>query len=260
MELKTIQEQVKWRDLMQLNLREKLIENLLCWPWLFVSLALAAHEYYLLALPFSAIYFLAALRQSHNGYHNALGISQLATNFTLLINSPFMLASLHAIKLNHMVHHRHNLDEEDYERTVSEMTWWRVLLHGPKHWWHNHFTAFSLANSSEKRWLIAELSLVIGLISIAMIFQIHVLLYHLGAVFLGELLLPFFTIWITHHGHDEHSLAHIRRNKWLNLITMNMLLHYEHHLFPAVPAIKLGELSRRVEEVEKRLKLKGDLG
>jgi len=68
---------------------------------------------------------------------------------------------------------------------------------------------------------------------------------------LAELLMPFFTIWVTHHGHDEHSLAHIRRNKWLNKATMNMMLHYEHHLFPAVPTIKLGELTRRIELAEK---------
>ncbi len=253
MELDKIKAQVKWRDLIRLTPTEKLIENMLCWPWLFASLTLAAFEYYLVALPITAIYFLAALRQSHNGYHNALGISQTATNITLLANSPFMLASLHSIKLNHMEHHRHDLDEDDYERTVSDMPWWRVLLHGPQHWWHNHKTAFTLANHREKRWLRAELTLIFSLFWVAMLFQIQFLIYHFSVIFIAELLLPFFTVWLTHHGHDEHSIAHVRRNKFLNLITMNMLLHYEHHLFPAVPAIKLGELTRRIEAVEKRL-------
>ncbi|MEO1218871.1 MAG: fatty acid desaturase, partial [Bacteroidota bacterium] len=33
-----------------------------------------------------------------------------------------------------------------------------------------------------------------------------------------------------------------------NLLTYNMFYHLEHHLFPAVPTIKLPELARRIDK------------
>src|ERR1700754_674000 len=51
-------QKVAWRDLRTLSVKEMLIENNLTIPWFLASMALAYYEYYLLALPFSAFFFL----------------------------------------------------------------------------------------------------------------------------------------------------------------------------------------------------------
>ena len=55
---------VKWKDLRKLTLREMLIENNLTLPWLTGSMILAWFGHYILAMPFSAFFFLTALRYS----------------------------------------------------------------------------------------------------------------------------------------------------------------------------------------------------
>ena len=65
-----ILKRVQWKDLRALSVREMLIENNLTIPWFLISLTLAYFGYYLFALPFSAFFFLTALRQVHNGFHS----------------------------------------------------------------------------------------------------------------------------------------------------------------------------------------------
>jgi len=250
MQLEHIKQNVKWKDLVELSPLEKFIENTLCFPWLIGALLAAHYEFYVLAVPLSGMYFLTSLRQSHNGYHNALGINKFWTRCTLYFNSTFMLASLHAIKHNHMKHHKEALNHEDYERTVAEMKWWRALIHGPFHWAYLHKTALNEVSSRERLHIIFELILIGTLITMAAVFHIHFLIYHIIFMVLAECLLPFFTVWIVHHGCDEHKLAHVQRNRIINFLTMNMMLHLEHHLFPAVPAIKLGVLAKRIDDFE----------
>jgi fatty acid desaturase len=51
-------------------------------------------------------------------------------------------------------------------------------------------------------------------------------------------------------------IARTQRTWWKNFVTYNMFYHLEHHLFPAVPTIKLPELAKRIDatlpEIEKR--------
>ncbi|WP_336691319.1 MULTISPECIES: hypothetical protein [unclassified Chryseobacterium] len=70
---------VEWKDLKSLSTKEMLIENNISLPWLFASLFLAYKGYYWAALPFSGFYFLTALRQVHNGFHNSLGTGKFLT-------------------------------------------------------------------------------------------------------------------------------------------------------------------------------------
>ena len=68
-------------------------------------------------------------------------------------------------------------------------------------------------------------------------FNIHFLMYHIAVMIVGE-------------------FARTQRGTWKNKITFSMFYHLEHHLFPAVPTIKLPELARRIDsmlpEIEKR--------
>lgn len=124
---------VQWKDLRNFSVREMLIENNLTIPWFLISITLAYYGYYLFALPFSAFFFLTALRQVHNGFHNSLGTNKFLTWFSLFSNSILMMVSIHAVKFNHIRHHKFCLSEDDYEGRAAGMTWYGAMLYGPIH-------------------------------------------------------------------------------------------------------------------------------
>jgi len=66
---------------------------------------------------------------------------------------------------------------------------------------------------------------------------------------IGEFLMAFFAVWTVHHDtHATPEFARTQRIGWKNKITFSMFYHLEHHLFPAVPTIKLPELAKRIDE------------
>ncbi|RYY59528.1 MAG: hypothetical protein EOO12_16145 [Chitinophagaceae bacterium] len=56
--------------------------------------------------------------------------------------------------------------------------------------------------------------------------------------------------------HHAPELARTQRSGCKNKITFSMFYHLEHHLFPAIPIIKLPELARRIDaavpEIDKK--------
>ena len=67
---------VVWQDLRELTLFQSARALLLSAPWLVASMALAYNEFFVAALPFSAVFFMAGLRQTHDGFHAKLGLEQ----------------------------------------------------------------------------------------------------------------------------------------------------------------------------------------
>lgn len=240
---------VAWKDLKTLSLKEILIENNLTIPWFVASMLLAYFGYYILALPFSAFFFLTGLRQVHNGFHNSLGTNKFLTWFTLFSNSVLMMASIHAVKFNHLRHHQYCLSDDDYEGKSAGMTWYGAILYGPVHMFLIHKVTLQLGNAKYKRNVIAELLSIAIFASVVFYFQIDFLIYHIIIMIIGEFLMAFFAVWTVHHDtHDAPELARTQRGDWKNKVTFSMFYHLEHHLFPAVPTIKLPELAKRIDE------------
>lgn len=246
---KELLRKVEWKDLKRLTFKEMLIENNLTIPWFVSSLVLAYYEMYLIALPFSAFFFLTGLRQVHNGFHNSLGTSKFLTWLSLYINSVLMLVSIHAVKFNHLRHHKFCLSDEDYEGKAANMTWYGAILYGPIHMFQIHRITLILGNSKYKKNVIFELISIFIFVSIVVYFQIHFLIYHIIIMISGEFLMAFFAVWTVHHDtHENPNFARTQRTSWKNKITFSMFYHLEHHLFPAVPTIKLPELAKRIDE------------
>lgn len=248
---------VEWKDLKTLSLKEMLIENNLTIPWFVISISLAYFEYYLLALPFSGFFFLTGLRQVHNGFHNSLGTNRFLTWFTLFSNSILMMVSIHAVKFNHIRHHKYCLKEEDYEGKSARMSWYGAILYGPIHIFLIHKVTMQLGNTKYKRNVLLELISIAAFASIVFYFRIDFLIYHIIVMIIGEFLMAFFAVWTVHHDTHEHpEIARTQREGWKNKITFSMFYHLEHHLFPAVPTIKLPDLARRIDkalpEIEKK--------
>lgn len=247
---------VYWKDLTRLSLKEIFIENNISIPWALASWVLAYYGYYWLALPFSAVFFLTALRQVHNGFHNSLGTHRFLTWLSLYLNSLLMMASIHAVQFNHLRHHKYCLQEEDYEGKSASMTWWGAMLYGPIHMYLIHKVALQLGNKKYRLNVTIELLSIAVYTAIILIFNIKFLIYHSIIMLIGELMSAFFAVWSVHHDCDEETIARTQRTGWKNAITYSMFYHLEHHLFPAVPTIKLPELARRIDEALPELEKK----
>lgn len=245
-----IVKKVEWKDLKNLTFKEMLIENNLTIPWFLISISLAYFGYYLAAMPFSAFFFLTGLRQVHNGFHNSLGTNKFLTWFTLYTNSILMIVSIHAVKFNHIRHHKYCLTDDDYEGKSAGMTWYGAILYGPIHMFLIHKMTLQLGNKNYIRNVILELTSIAVVIFLVFYFNIHFLIYHITVMILGEFLMAFFAVWTVHHDTEESpEYARTQRKNWKNKITFSMFYHLEHHLFPAVPTIKLPELARRIDDI-----------
>ena len=248
---------VEWKDLRKLSVWEMLIENNLTIPWALASWALAYFELYWLALPCSAFFFLTGLRQVHNGFHNTLGTNRFLTWLSLYLNSILMMVSIHAVKFNHLRHHKYCLADEDQEGKSAHMTWYGAILYGPVHMFKIHQITWKLGNKKYRRNMVIELVSTCLFAGVAIYFGIHWLIFHIMVMIVGEFLMAFFAVWTVHQNTEENpSFARTQRSWWKNKVTFSMFYHLEHHLFPAVPTIKLPELAKRIDqsipEIEKK--------
>lgn len=249
---------IPWRDLVPVRRHEVVAELLLPAVWLGASLIAAEFRWYIPALGFSFMFFLAGLRIVHNAFHHALGLSRGATTAVLWIMSVIMLGSMDAVCFNHLRHHRLKPGEEDVEGRSAEMPWWRALLFGPQFTVLLHVTALRLGAGRLKAAVTGQL--LMNALWIGLVFGIsgsRVLRYHVMAMAAGHCFTAFFAVWTVHHHCDRtHYLARTLRNRIKNAITFDMFCHIEHHLFPAVPTCHLAELSRRLDAAAPELKSK----
>lgn len=193
----------------------------------------------------------------HNGFHNSLGTNKFLTWLSLYINSILMFSSIHAIKFNHLRHHKYCLSAEDQEGKSAHMTWYGAILYGPIHMFKIHQVTWKLGNKKYRKNMIFELISIILFTSVILYFDITWLIYHGLIMVIGEFLMAFFAVWTVHHDtHENPELARTQRAGWKNKITFSMFYHLEHHLFPAVPTIKLPELARRIDESLPEIKKK----
>ena len=249
---------VEWRDLVAVRWLEILKELLLPTVWLVASLLLAWHRQYPFALGCSFFFFLTGLRLVHNAFHGAIGLSRRGTEIVLWVMSAIMLGSMHAVQFNHLRHHKLNLSEGDVEGRSAEMPAWKAILFGPFFPVLLHATALRQGHRRLRWTVIGEL--MITMMWMAVVFGVlnsRVLRYHVAAMLVGQCMTAFFAVWTVHHHCDRsHALARTMHSRIKNLLSFNMFLHIEHHLFPRVPTCHLPELSRRIDRVAPDLRSK----
>lgn len=250
--------QVEWKDLVNLSKYEVLKELVLSFPWLISSLYFAYQEFYLIALALSFVFFLTGLRQVHNAYHYALGISHNLTEWMIFILSLLMLGSMHAVQITHLEHHKHCMDEEDVEAASAKLSGIKAILVGPMFPIRLHLKALSIAKGKQTGWIYSEL--LANLVIIVLVFavlDIQILKYHIFAMTIGQCLTSFFAVWTVHHDCDRyHFIARTLRGRVKNFISFNMFFHVEHHLYPKVPTCHLPKLATRLDEVAPELNQK----
>ncbi|MEG0483534.1 MAG: fatty acid desaturase, partial [Acinetobacter sp.] len=179
--------EVHWKDLVQLNQKDVWSELFISLPWLLLSLFLAQWAWYLPALFCSFMFFLTGLRQVHNAFHFALGISRQSTHWAMFILSVLMLGSMHAVQINHLRHHQHCMQDEDVEAKSAKMKWWQALAFGPIFPVMLHKKAFEVGTATQRKWMTAELlANLMVLVAVFVALDIPVLKYHFIAMLIGQ--------------------------------------------------------------------------
>jgi len=252
---------VAWRDLVAVRSVEVVSELLLPTVWLALSLVAAGlcsytSYWYIPALALSFMFFLAGLRVAHNAFHHALGLPRWADTVVLWAMSLIMLGSLHAVRYNHLRHHRLVMGEEDEEGRSANMPWWLAMLYGPIFTLRLHATALRRGTMQLKATVIGQLAMNGAWIWFVFAFSgSRVLRYQVMAMGAAHCFTAFFAVWTVHHHCDRtHYLARTLRNRVKNAVTFDMFRHIEHHLFPAVPTCHLAELSVRLDQAAPELK------
>ncbi|MBX2852442.1 MAG: fatty acid desaturase [Phycisphaeraceae bacterium] len=237
---------VVWCDLLPMTRLEIAHEVMICLPWLAVSAALYGLGLVPLGMVGSFFVFLTGLRLSHGCQHYQLPVARHWQDKILFALSAVMLTSMHAVQATHLNHHRHCLDDDDFEGKIARRPFWLALLTGPLFPIRLHVEALRLARRSKRRWVVAELLVVVGIVA-ATPWLPTALQWHVLAMLVGECFVGFSAVWTVHHGCGDDVPYRTLRSGWLNRLSYNMFLHTEHHLFPAVPTCHLHQLAKRID-------------
>ncbi|HJQ59666.1 MAG TPA: fatty acid desaturase [Vineibacter sp.] len=249
---------VRWRDLRTLGRAETIGELLMPLPWLALSLGLAHAGHYAWALPASFMFFLTGLRQIHDSYHGTLGLSRRGDDWVMLVQSVLMMSAMHAVKINHLRHHRLCMAEGDVEARSARMSALGAIAFGPLFPLLLLREAFRSGPARDRRWLKVELGAIAAWVALAfVVLEWDALRYHVIAMTVGECFTAFFCVWTVHHGCDrEHFIARTSRQRFWNGFFYDMFFHIEHHLFPGVPTRHLHRLAARLDAAAPELRSK----
>ena len=255
--------QVNWQDLRGLTKLQVAYNLILPYPFLILSWWFASQSWYLMACAATYLFFAAAFRQAHDGYHHSLGVSKGVTKGILLLLSALLMTSLHSIRATHMAHHRDPLGDSDIEGSLAKGSWQQALLSGISYRVRIYQQGLQLSSASNRRlaWLefaiiglaiLMTLILVVGFSSdYAVLAQVAA--YHVATMILANASVGIIAVWGVHHDCDEETVARTERNRLVNILTFNLLYHAEHHLFPAVPSNHLPELAKRLDKLVPQL-------
>ncbi len=168
------------------------------------------------------------------------------------------MASMHAVKYNHLQHHKHTLNENDIEALSAKMPAWKAIMAGPYFIIKIHTHAIHFANTNYRNWIIFELLVIFGILLFTYtVIQVHWISYHVTVMLIGECLTSFFAVWTVHHDCEKDKLfSRTMRGFWQTKLFYNMFYHTEHHLFPRVPTCHLGILAKRIDAVMPEIKSK----
>ena len=239
---------VEWRDLVPMRPIDGLVECLHPLLWLIGSWLFAALAIWPAALFCSFMFFLTALRLNHEAIHCNLGFDRRGHRLVLHGLSALMLGSNNAVAFNHLQHHAHLGTGKDIEGKAGRMSGWRVLAYGPRFPIEMHVGAWRRGDDTLRRRMRIDLGLNVAMIGAALASGATILVYHVLVTALAQCLTAYFAVWITHrHCEADALVARTQRARPINLVTYNMFLHLEHHLFPAVPVRRLDRLAARID-------------
>jgi fatty acid desaturase len=246
---------VSWRDLVGMSRWESMRELGLPLPWLVAEIVFHAKHLHVAAACAAFMFFLACLRVAHDVFHRNLSLRRWFDDVVLAVMSPLMLTSLHAIRVAHLRHHVHCLDDHDAEAASAHTTALRALLLGPAFAIRTHYAGAKHGTRRERVVMSIEALSCVLLVGLAIGPARHSpLAWHVLLMGIGQALAPFFAVWTVHHDCDRsHYIARTLRNRLKSFLVLDMFFHVEHHLFPHVPTKHLPILAERLDRAAPEL-------
>ena len=188
---------------------------------------------------------------SHDLVHRTLGLTRFWNEILLSVIEASGFRSGHAYRFTHLHHHRMFPDTEDVEARTSRMGWVRALADGvvtqPRLW----IWAFRRAPRPLRTWILVEGVVVLLLAGgcLAALPWTPLPAAYLGLMVAGSWIFPLVTVVVPHRADGGTALEQTRlfRGRILSWIAFGHLYHLEHHLYPAVPHQRWGELARRLD-------------
>ena len=248
-------EKVRWADLVRVHRIKVIREVLLPLPFLILCIYFMAADLFVVALISAFFFFLTGLRLSHNAQHYIVGCSRKGCEWILFILSPLMMNSMHAVQVTHLRHHKLCLEPDDEEGHCAHMPFYKALIYGPLFTINMHKNALKYGSNKQRKWIWAELFIEAALLTYALTLgHIYLQLFVL-TMLAANCLTAFFCVWLVHYACDgKDKVSRTIRNRFINLISFNMFLHVEHHLFPQVPTYNLAKLAKRIDSVTERFR------
>ena len=238
---------VRWSDLATVPKFQFLVEVALPLPWLALSIGLYSSQVWPLGSLASFVFFLCCLRLNHEAIHGNLGIRRRWDHIIMHVLSALMLGSNHADAFCHLRHHRDTMGADDHEGHCARLTFWQVLVHGPRFPVELNRVTWRLGGKRWRRRMVVDWLCVAAFVGACLLSGVGALYLHLVAMALGQCLAAFFAVWITHQGTEGTGLAGRSQRGPLAFLAYLMFYHREHHLFPKVPVSRLPELARRLD-------------
>ena len=163
---------VEWQDLRQLTRGQIAYNVILPYPFLLLSWWFASQSWYVLACGASYLFFAAAFRQAHDGYHHSLGTGKRTTTGILLLLSVLLITSLHSIRATHMEHHRNPLGDSDIEGSLAKVSWWQAMLGGVTYRLSIYRQGLRLSSRRNQRIAYLEFGLIALVIATALVLSV----------------------------------------------------------------------------------------
>ena len=166
-----------------------------------------------------------------------------------------MLGAMHAGQVNHLHHHKHCMDEDDWEAMSARLKGWQAILLGPYFPYKLHVRAYEIGTKQQKRWVTAEIiGNVVWIALVFGVFDVTFLKVHVLVMALGQCFTAFFAVWTVHHDCDRnHFIGRTVRGRLKSILTYNMFYHVEHHLYPRVPTCHMQQLAKRLDQAAPEL-------
>ena len=236
-----------WRDLEPVSTRQTFAELMLPLSWLALSWGLYASPYWYLGPLASFVFFLCALRLNHEAIHGNLGLGRRGDSIVMHGLSALMLGANHAVAYNHLQHHRFAMGPGDHEGKCGHMSFWQVLVYGPRFPVDLNVVAWRNGSPRWRRLMLVDWLGIVVFAGVVVWLSVNFLMLHLGAMITAQCLTALFAVWITHQGTQASGLAGRSQRGVLARLAYLMFYHREHHLFPNVPVSRLPDLAERLD-------------
>jgi len=222
---------------------------------LFIGLFFVAAElgWYWLTPVFVFLLLAAVVNYTHDLAHSSIGTPGWGNEVLLFLGGLAVMSSGHAYRITHMQHHSHFPERPDPEGEPARWPLWRVLVTSPVWLFVLWVWAFRRAKGfpRERAFMLIEVLFRPAGYGVAWWLwpehpsvMLFVVMVHVATWFF-----PVTTVYLPHHGYGETPVKQTGTLRgWIvPRLFFEATFHLEHHLYPAVPAHHLRELSKRLE-------------